>query len=449
MDMKSIKVVWLIALGNDGNRRLLTTDNMDESCPAAGLFPAGVPWATGPSTTAGPSTAGFWWCAGPATPAGSSSSSAGPSLADCWLAGSATSSGSSMMSGSSGIHDHDGSPCWPFTCWPVICWAVICRAVTCWAVTCWAVHSLCRTRHSCWVIHFSCRLFNVFWLGRQRNHRDGSSLWWLGNGWGQLYLPSGRRMNQTSQHFHVFGLDDDQADTCYLLTPSMMMKTGTYDHPMTCDDGDGNERKTLKAGHPSPSKWHGSTPDHPWNQPASWSWTHPIDDVGRARSLSTSTVVSRRMMGRWGVLASVGPMRSSIGLPTSWSVAFRLIDTLKATDFLGSQDLEGLLADCSTSVAFDLEPVAVLALFVLDDPSLLRLVGSWRTSSGVCISTESSIVSRSWDFFAAFAALHLRFCSLAFSWACQASGSQSLQISQGESSVHKVRPSFRRDCWQR
>ena len=198
-----------------------------------------------------------------------------------------------------------------------------------------------------------------------------------------------------------------------------------------------------------PRKWHGSTPDHPWNQPASWSWTHPIDDVGRARSLSTSTVVSRRMMGRWGVLASVGPMRSSIGLPTSWSVAFRLIDTLKATDFLGSQDLEGLLADCSTSVAFDLEPVAVLALFVLDDPSLLRLVGSWRTSSGVCISTESSIVSRSWDFFAAFAALHLRFCSLAFSWACQASGSQSLQISQGESSVHKVRPSFRRDCWQR
>ena len=196
MDMKSIKVVWLIALGSDRNRRLLTSDNMDESCPAAGVFPTGVPWATGPSTTAGPSTARFWWCAGPAKPAGSSSSSAGPSLADCWLAGSATSSGSSMMSGSSGIHDHDGSPCWPVTCWPVICWAVICWAVTCRvlicrAVTCWAVHSLCRTRHSCWVIHFSCRLFNVFWLGRQRNHRDGSSLWWLGNGWGQLYLPSG------------------------------------------------------------------------------------------------------------------------------------------------------------------------------------------------------------------------------------------------------------------
>ena len=45
---------------------------------------------------------------------------------------------------------------------------------------------------------------------------------------------------------------------------------------MTCDDDDGNERKTLKAGHPSPSKRHGSTPDHPSNQPASWSWTLPM-----------------------------------------------------------------------------------------------------------------------------------------------------------------------------
>ena len=121
-------------------------------------------------------------------------------------------------------------------------------------------------------------------------------------------------------------------------------------------------------------------------------------------------------------------------------------DTLEATDFLGSQDLEGHTADFSTSVAFDPELVAVLARLDLDDPSLERLAGSWRTSSGACISTESSIVSRSWDF---FAALRLLFCSLALACACQASSSQSLQISQGESSVHKVSPTFSRHCWQR
>ena len=173
MDMKSINVAWLIALGIDGKRGLLTPVKMDESCPADGVFPAGVPWA------AGPSNARVWWCAGPATPAGSSSWSAGPSVADCWLAGS-----SLVIS------------CWPITCWPVICWAVICwtvtcqvvicRAVTCRAVICWPVHSLSRTRHCRWVVHFSCRFFHVFWPGRQRNHRDGSSLWCLGNGRGQL-----------------------------------------------------------------------------------------------------------------------------------------------------------------------------------------------------------------------------------------------------------------------
>ena len=126
-----------------------------------------------------------------------------------------------------------------------------------------------------------------------------------------------RRMNQTTQHFHVFHLDDDQAETCDRPTPlMMMMKTGTYDHPMTCDDGDGNDRKTLKAGHPSPSKRHGSTPDHPSNQPASWSWTHPMTWAGPT-PLSTSTVVSRRMMGPWRVLASVGPVRSMLAFTTT------------------------------------------------------------------------------------------------------------------------------------
>ena len=222
------------------------------------------------------------------------------------------------------IYDHDGSPCWPVTCCPVICCAVICWAVTCRVVICWAVHSLCLTCHSYWVVHFSCRFFNVFWPGRRRNHRDGSSLWWLGNGQGQLYLPSGDvGWTRPLSTFTSSILMMTRGETCDLPTPSMMMKTGTYDHPMTCDDGDGNERKTLKAGHPSPSKKrHGSTPDHPSNQPASWSWTHPMTWAGPL-PLLTSTVVSRRMMGPWRVLASVGPVRSSIALPTTWPVAFR------------------------------------------------------------------------------------------------------------------------------
>ena len=131
IDMKSIKVVWLIALGSDGKSRLLTSDNMHESCPAAGVFPAGVPWATGSSILAGPSTVGSWWCAGPATPAGSSSSCAGPSPAGSWwCAGSATSAGSSTISGSSSVtmtcpladpSPADPSPAGPFTAsvWPV------------------------------------------------------------------------------------------------------------------------------------------------------------------------------------------------------------------------------------------------------------------------------------------------------------------------------------------
>ena len=78
-------------------------------------------------------------------------------------------------------------------------------------------------------------------------------------------------------------------------------------------------------------------------------------------------------------------------------------------------------------------PCGCLSLLDLDDPSLLRLVGgSWRASSS------------------AAAALRLRFCSMAFSCAIQASGNQSLQTSHGRSSVQSTRPSyFRRHCWQR
>ena len=267
------------ALGSDGNRRLLTSDNMDESCPAAGVFPAGVPWATGPSTTAGPSTAGFWWCAGPATPAGSSSSSAGPSLADCWLAGSATSFGSSTMSGSS-------------------------------------------SRHSCWVVHFSCRFFNVFWPGRRRNHHDGSSLWWLGNSWGQLYLPSGdvgwtiplstctsSILMMTRRRLTIccwwWWWRQGPTITRWLATMVMGMRGRPWRLDIRRPRRDtARPRTTRRISLPpgaGPTRWRGPGP----------------------LPLSTSTVVSRRMMGPWGVLLSVGPVRSSIALPTLWSVVFR------------------------------------------------------------------------------------------------------------------------------
>ena len=201
-----------------------------------------------------------------------------------------------------------------------------------------------------------------------------------------------RRMNQTSQHFHVFHLDDDQAETCDLPTPSMMMKTGTYDHPMTCDDGDGNERKTWRPDIRRPRRDMARPPV----ESACLLDLDPPDDVGRAHSPSQRPL---SCLEEWWDLGLRSPLRellrsdplapeppSDLGRPTT--------DTLEVTNFLGSRDLECRPADFSTSVAFDPEPVAVLALFVLDHPSLLRLVGgSWRASSGACISTESSIVS--------------------------------------------------------
>ena len=265
-------------------------------------------------------------------------------------------------------------------------------------------------------------------------------------------------MDQTFQHSLVFSHDDDQAETCGRPMPLMTMMTGICDRPKTCND-DEHERKGPTDGPPSPWK-HGWTLNHQSNPHDSWSWTRPRSLDGTAHPLFVRCHVSK--YGVWGspgdwrlsdpcALLLRSPLRdlwrsdpSELGRPAT--------ETLEATDFLGSRDLEGRTADFSTSVAFDPELVAVLARLDLDDPSLLaRLEGSWRTSSGACISTELSMVSRSWDFFASFAAaaaLRRFFCSLALACAFQASGSQSLQMSQGESSVHKVSPSLSRHCWQ-
>ena len=226
------------------------------------------------------------------------------------------------------IHDHDGSPCWPVTCWPVICWAIICWAVTCrvvicWAVTCWAVHRLCRTRHSCWVAHFSCRFLNVFWLGRRRNHHDGSSLWWLSNGWGQLYLPSGdvwwTRPLSTFMS-SILMMTRWRLAICWcpwwwwrqgptITGWLVMMVMGMRGRPWRPDI----RRPRRDTAQPRTTRGI-SLP--PGAGPTRWRGPGPLP-------LSTSTVVSGRMMGPWGVLESVGPVRSSIALPTSWSVAFR------------------------------------------------------------------------------------------------------------------------------
>ena len=224
------------------------------------------------------------------------------------------------------IHDHDGSPCWPVTCWPVIYWAVIywavtCRVVTCWAVTCWPVHSLCRTRHSRWVVHFSCRFFHVFWPGRRRNHRDGSSLWWLGNSRGQLYLPSGdvgwtrplstftssilmmtRRRLAISRR-PLWWWRQGPTITRWLV----MMVMGMRGRPWRPDI----RRPRRDTARPRTTR-RISLP--PGAGPTRWRGPGPL-------TLSTSTVVSRKMMS-WGVLASVGPLWSSLAIPTSWSVAF-------------------------------------------------------------------------------------------------------------------------------
>ena len=72
-----------------------------------------------------------------------------------------------------------------------------------------------------------------------------------------------------------------------------------------------------------------------------------------------------------------GILTRRLGHPTT--------DMLEAMDFFGWRDLEGWTADCLTSVAFDPELVAVMALLDLDDPLLKCLAGSWRTSSGASI----------------------------------------------------------------
>ena len=435
MDKKSINVAWLIAVGIDGKRGLLTPVKMDESCPADDVFRARVPWAAGPSNAKG------WRRAGLATPAESSNWSAEPSVADCWLAGSATSSGPFITTGLSCLADQspaDPSYAGPSSAGPSLAGSSPARPSLAGPSSAGPSTTSDRSVTVAGPSTSAADSSYVIWPGRRRDHCYGSPLWWLGNGTAVLPVWRGM-MNQTFQHSLVFSHDDDQAETCGQPTPSMknwrwrqgpaitrrlammmsmrgrgwrpgVRRLGNTAGPWT------TSRIRLSPG-AGPARGHGSGP----------------------LTLSSSTVVSRSMISG-GVLASVGPVRSSLTIPTSWSVAFWPVRSWAVPPHIRWKPQTSWVHG-----TFDPELVAVLARLDLDDPSLERLAGSWRTSSGACISTESSIVSRSWDFFAAFATaaiLRLLSCSLA-------SGSQSLQISQGESSVYKVSLWFSRHCWRR
>ena len=208
----------------------------------------------------------------------------------------------------------------------------------------------------------------------------------------------------------------------------MKLVTGIFDHPTTDDDDD--ERKRPKDGCPTPWK-------HCWTRHVSWSWTRPRNLDGTARPLAVHCHASKNCV--WGSPVVCGPRVfsscphfSTYGQSYPWELGR---STTETTDF-GSQDPE-LVA-------------LVLVRFALDDQLLLaRLEGSCSVSSGAWISTESSMASRSLAFFAAVAALCRVFWALAFAWAAQASGSQSVQTRQGLSWVQSGCPSFKRHCWQR
>ena len=329
--------------------------------------------------------------------------------------------------------------CWPVTYGPVncraVCWAVTgqvipCWVVTGWAVNCWAFHLLWRTRHCCWAGDFNCS--SSTWTG------------WAGEEITVIVLLSGDLATFWRQLYFMSG-DVRWSGPFSTLSSSLMMMTG----------------RRLSVGR---------CPRWRWLQGSAIAWRLAMMVSMRGRGRRTGVLRLGNAVGPWTTnrihlspgagptrRAWMGPLNLSSAvmsriwcLGESWRLSapcllFRsplhnlwrsdpseagrpTTEMLEAMDF-GSQDLEGRVADFSTSVALDPELVAV---FVRFDPWLLALLeGSWRISSGAWILTELSMVSRSWDFCAAAAALRRFSCSLALACACQASSSQSLQTLHG------------------
>ena len=415
MDIKSINIAWLIEVGIDGKSGLLTPVKMEASCPPDGIVPAGVPWAAGPSNTTD------WWRAGLSESAGSSNWSAEPSVDVC------------LRNGSS--HLADPSPTDPSTAGPS------------------AGPSLARSFPA------GSSLAGLSTAGPSitsdgpataagpATSTAGSSTWtgWAGEEITVIVLLSGDLATFWSQLYFTSG-DVRWSGPFSTLSSSLMMMTGRRLSVGRCPRwrwlqgsaiawrlammvsmrGRGRRTGVLRLGNAvgpwTTNRIHLS----PGAGPIRRAWMGPLN-------LSSSAVMSRIWcLGEsWRLSAPCLLFRSPLhnlwrsdpseaGRPTT--------EMLEAMDF-GSQDLEGRVADFSTSVALDPELVAV---FVRFDPWLLALLeGSWRISSGAWILTELSMVSRSWDFCAAAAALRRFSCSLALACACQASSSQSLQTLHG------------------
>ena len=309
MDIKSINVAWMIDVGIDGNRGLLTPVKMDASCPPDGVFPAGVPWAVGPSNTKGLMAC---WAVQSCRVVKRECWAVRCWLLACWVGNFLWSIQYNWLVMS----------CWPVTCRPVICWAVICWAVTCRvvpcrAVICWPIHNLWRTRHWCWA--GDCRFFHMIWSGQRRDHCYGSPLWGLGNGRGQLYFPSGdvwwtrpsstlssSLMMMTRRRLAVGRRPWWQWRQGSVITQGLAMMMSMRGRGwMTGVRRLGNTAGPWTTSQIHMSRGAGHTQG---------TWTGPL-------TLSSSAVMSRNMVSG-GILVSVGPVRSSLTIPTSWSVAF-------------------------------------------------------------------------------------------------------------------------------
>ena len=294
--------------------------------------------------------------------------------------------------------------------------AITCgRAVTCSrAITCRAVHHWCRDLNF-W------GWFKMNLPGRRRDHSDSSLLWRLDDLGRQLHFPSG---------------DVRMSGPIGALLSSLMMTGGwltvgkcprwswwqgsliTRRLMMTMMRGRGRRTGVRRLGNTA------GLGTSPGAGPARGTWTGPL-------VLSPSTVTPRRMVSG-GVLSFVGPVSSlpvhtsrPTGSPTrgSWAVLPQKPQTSvhrTQNSWLWSWSVLPWMTRCC-----------------------------WPVWKGVVVSLQEHGFRRNLAFFPAAAALCRVFWALAFAWAAQASGSQSVQTRQGLSWVQSGCPSFKRHCWQR
>ena len=252
-----------------------------------------------------------------------------------------------------------------------VCWAVTGQVIPCWVVTGWAVN--------CWAFH---HLWRPATAAGPATSTAGSSTWtgWAGEEITVIVLLSGDLATFWSQLYFTSG-DVRWSGPFSTLSSSLMMMTGRRlsvgrcprwrwlhricNRLKTCNDGE-HERKRPKDGCPSPWKrgWTLNYQSHP----LCLLELDPPEELGWDRSTSLR-LLSCLEYGVWGSPGVCRPRvfssdphshnlwrsdPSEAGRPTT--------EMLEAMDF-GSQDLEGRVADFSTSVALDPELVAVFVRF--------------------------------------------------------------------------------------